>query len=178
MNGDLIFQSSLSSQSQAVCLATHSKYSHMGIIIFIDGKAEVFEAAGPVKITPLDKWIKRGEGGKYVVKRLKNRDKILTQEKLAAMKAVGKNYMGRPYDIYFEWSDKNIYCSELVWKIYKKATGLAIGKLQTIKDMDLSHPAVKQKMRERWGETLPLNEPVITPAAMFASVLLETVKYN
>ena len=31
-NGDIIFQNSLSSQSRAVEMATHSKYTHCGII--------------------------------------------------------------------------------------------------------------------------------------------------
>ena len=31
-NGDIIFQSSQSDQSIAIQLATHSKYSHMGIV--------------------------------------------------------------------------------------------------------------------------------------------------
>lgn len=30
-NGDIIFQDSTSSQSKAIKLATHSKYSHMGL---------------------------------------------------------------------------------------------------------------------------------------------------
>jgi hypothetical protein len=30
-------------------------------------------------------------------------------------------YLGKNYDIYFGWSDSLIYCSELVWKVYKDA---------------------------------------------------------
>ena len=30
--GDIIFQTSKSSQSKAILMATHSKYSHMGIV--------------------------------------------------------------------------------------------------------------------------------------------------
>src|SRR5690606_5876902 len=36
-NGDIIFQTSKSSQSQAIQLATKSKYSHMGIIYESEG---------------------------------------------------------------------------------------------------------------------------------------------
>jgi uncharacterized protein YycO len=35
----------------------------------------------------------------------------------------GKPYVfeGRPYDIWFGWDNKYIYCSELVWEIYDNA---------------------------------------------------------
>ena len=55
--GDIIFQTSLSSQSQAIQLATNSPYSHMGILFQESGKWFVFEAIQPVKMTPLDTWI-------------------------------------------------------------------------------------------------------------------------
>lgn len=77
-NGDLIFQTSLSEQSKAIQLATKSKYSHCGIIYKDGNDFYVFEAVQPVKRTPLDTWISRGQGGKYVIKRLKNADRILT----------------------------------------------------------------------------------------------------
>jgi hypothetical protein len=43
-NGDLIFQSSLSGQSQAIQLATNSKYSQCGIIYSDNVQFYVFEA--------------------------------------------------------------------------------------------------------------------------------------
>ena len=44
-DGDVIFQTSLSSQSVAIQRATHSRYSHMGIIFFRSGQPYVFEAS-------------------------------------------------------------------------------------------------------------------------------------
>ena len=85
------------------------------------------------------------------------------------MRAVGETYRGRGYDLYFEWSDERIYCSELVWKVYKRAVGIEIGHLQRLRDFDLSHPVVRQKLRERYGSRIPSDEPVISPAAMFNS---------
>jgi hypothetical protein len=113
-NGDLIFQTSLSSQSQAIQLATNSKYSHCGLVYEEDGKFYVFEAIQPVKKTPLKEWIERGKDGKYVLKRLVNANKILTPPVLVKMKAVGEQFAGKNYDLAFEWSDENIYCSELI----------------------------------------------------------------
>jgi len=174
-NGDIIFQTSKSSQSKAIQLATHSKYSHMGIIYENGGQYYVYEAIQPVKLTPLSEWIFRGEDSHYVLKRLKNADEVLTEETLNKMKAAGEKYKGKNYDLYFEWSDERIYCSELVWKIYKEATGIEIGALEKISDFDLSNKKVKQKMKERYGENIPMNEKVISPAAMFYSEKLVTV---
>lgn len=174
-NGDLIFQTSQSAQSQAIQLATKSKYSHCGIIYKEDGKWFVFEAIQPVQKTPLDNWIARGKDSHYVVKRLKNADEVLTDANFSKMKATAQKMGGKNYDLYFEWSDDRIYCSELIWKIYKEGTGIEIGKLQELKDFDLSNPAVKAKLKERYGNTIPEHEKVISLAAMFESNLLYTV---
>ncbi|WP_284069789.1 YiiX/YebB-like N1pC/P60 family cysteine hydrolase, partial [Escherichia coli] len=68
--GDIIFQISRSSQSKAIQLATHSDYSHTGMLVMRNKKPYVFEAVGPVKYTPLKQWIAHGEKGKYVVRRV------------------------------------------------------------------------------------------------------------
>jgi hypothetical protein len=177
-NGDIIFQTSLSSQSQAIQLATHSKYSHMGIIYEENGNYYVFEAIQPVQLTKADKWIKRGKNGHFIVKRLKNSEIRLTNDVLKKMKAIGQEFEGKNYDLYFEWSDERVYCSELVWKIYKRALNIEIGKLQQIKDFDLSNPIVQSKMKERYGNNIPLNESVISPSQMYKSDELIEVYSN
>ena len=177
-NGDIIFQTSLSGQSKAIQLATKSKYSHCGLIYKEVDDYFVFEAVQPVKRTPLDKWIARGQDGKFVIKRLINADQVLTPIALEKMKQVGDQFIGKNYDLTFEWSDDKIYCSELIWKIYQRATGIEIGKLQKLSDFDLSNEAVMNKMKERYGNKIPMDEIVISPASIFDSELLTTVKSN
>lgn len=82
---------------------------------------------------------------------------------------MGERYRDRNYDLYFEWNDERIYCSELVWKVYKQGAGVEIGRLQRLRELDLSHPAVRAKMKERYGGQIPLDEPVISPGTMFDS---------
>jgi Permuted papain-like amidase enzyme, YaeF/YiiX, C92 family len=177
-NGDLIFHTSLSGQSKAIQLATKSKYSHCGII-FKDGENfYVFEAIEPVQRTLLSDWIKRGKDGKYVIKRLKKADEVLTPAVLTKMKQIGDQMKGKHYDLTFEWSDEKIYCSELIWKMYQGATGLEIGKLGKLKDFDLTSKTVKKIMKKRYGNTIPLEETVISPSAVFDSELLKIVKSN
>jgi len=173
--GDVIFQTSRSSQSLAIQLATGSRYSHMGIVLFQAGKPYVFEAAATVRYTPLQAWIHRGEGQHYVVKRLRSSAANLSPAAIKKLHAVAHTFEGRPYDLTFEWSDQRIYCSELVWKIYDRALGLQIGTLQHLRDFNFRAPAVQQKLRERYHDKIPLDEQVISPVAMYDSPLLTTV---
>ncbi|MDR2099434.1 MAG: YiiX family permuted papain-like enzyme [Campylobacteraceae bacterium] len=176
MEGDIIFQTSLSSQSKAIQAATKSKYSHMGLIFKNEGKFYVLEASKTVVLTPLEAWIKRGEGGKYVIKRLKNADVVLSAQTLAKMRKEGDKLKGKNYDLTFEWSDERIYCSELVWKIYKRGADIEVGKLQKLGEFDLNSDAVKAKLKERYGGNIPISEIVISPASMFESELLMEVE--
>jgi len=171
-DGDLIFHTSRSAQSAAIQRATHSPYSHMGVVLYRDGKPYVFEAIATVRYTPLATWIARGDGGRYAVRRLQ---RPLLPAEVKKLHEAAKAYEGKPYDLYFEWTDARIYCSELVWKMYRDATGLEIGALQELREADLSDPAVKAKMRERYGKNIPLDERMISPASMYESRLLVEV---
>lgn len=167
-DGDIIFHTSRSAQSLAIQKATHTQYSHMGIVFIRAGEAYVYEAINTVQYTPLKKWVARGEGGHYVVKRLRDADSILTPAAVARLRQAAAQFAGKPYDLTFEWSDRRIYCSELVWKIYQRALGLQLGRLQQLREFDLSDPRVQAKMKERYGEKIPLAEDVISPGEMFS----------
>jgi uncharacterized protein YycO len=174
-DGDIVFQTSRSSQSVAVQRSTGSKYSHMGMIVYRDRKPYVFEAIATVQYTPLDQWVARGVGHHFVAKRLREAETLLSAAALQRLHIAASRFAGRPYDLFFGWADDRIYCSELVWKAYDRGLGIQIGNLQKVKDFDLSDPAVKAKMHERYGNNIPLAESVISPVAMFESPLLVTV---
>lgn len=169
--GDILFQTNLSGQGLAISLATKSIYTHCGYLVIENGQYWVYEAVQPVKKTLLASWIGHGTDGKFVAKRLKN---ILNFnfDKLAKE---GDKYLGRNYDLYFGWGEDRIYCSELVWKVFNHVGNIELGKLQALKEFDLSNPIVKAKLKERYGENIPYNEKVISPSAIFESFLLELV---
>src|SRR5262245_46335129 len=114
-DGDIIFHTSRSAQSEAVGRATGSRWTHMGIVFLRNDKPFVLEAVGPVKMTPLTEWVARGAAKRYVVKRLAD-PSVLRQGGASRLRAAANRYLGKPYDFYFEWSNDRIYCSELVWK--------------------------------------------------------------
>lgn len=171
-DGDIIFHRSQSRQAQAIAAASHSDYTHMGVIFIDDGKPYVYEAIQPVTKTPLLEWINRGEKKHFEVKRLKDTSQLNARR----LKKEVKRMLGKDYDWLFEWSDTRIYCSELVWKSYQRATGLKLGELRRLRDFDLEHKSVKQIMQERYGKNIPLDMEVIAPSDIFDSSLLILVE--
>ena len=174
-DGDILFQITGSQQSKAIQLGTGSKYTHCGIVLEKDGRLQVFEAISKVGWVPVDTWIKRGTNSHYVVMRLRDTS-VLTSEVIRAMRADTAYFAGRDYDLLFQWSDTKIYCSELVWKLYKRNTNLSLGAIRTFADYDLDHAAVKKIIRERYGRDFKLAEKVVAPSDIMESNLLDVVK--
>lgn len=175
-DGDIIFQTSQSGQSLAVSYATHSKYTHCGILFNDKGKWYVYEAVQPVKKTLFKDWITMGDSNYYIVRRLIKADSIVTPDVVSKMRGSCNKRMGKDYDLYFGWDDSLIYCSELVWKAYHESTGIEVGHPKPMKEFDLIHPVVQKTMTERYGDKIPYEELMISPGDVFESELLFTVK--
>lgn len=171
-NGDIVFQDSESTQSAAIKLATKSEYSHCGIVMNLNDEWMVLEAVQPVRVTPIDEWIAQGTSGKYAKKRLKDTD-ILTEKVGTKMWKVGESFLGKNYDIFFDWGDERLYCSELVWKIYTRGAGIELGSLKKLKEYNLNSKEVKEQLKLRYGADVPLNREMISPQDIFESDLLE-----
>ncbi len=144
----------------------------MGMILVRNGKPMVLEAVQPVKYTALKTWLNRGKGRHYVIKRLK---KPMSVSASSRLNVVAAKYVGKPYDLAFEWSSDRIYCSELVWKVYQEAADIELAPLAKLGSFDLTASAVQKKLKERYGKRIPVDEPVIAPSAIFESSLLMTV---
>lgn len=144
-DGDLIFQTSTSSQSSAILMATASPFTHMGIIKHNGKDIVVIEATGKVRQTPLKDWVNRG-----VLKRVAiYRDPELTAEKAKQVIAAARVYYGKGYDIFFSFNNDTLYCSELPYLSYKKA-GLVIGKVQKVSELNFDNALVRKLIKQRW----------------------------
>lgn len=189
--GDIIFQTSHSSQSLAILLASGSAYSHMCIIEIDErGNAFVEEATGPVKTTPLDQWIKHGTGSRITIKRMAD---LHPEEAVSVLKAA-HNYDGLPYDIFFLPSKDAIYCSELVQLAFKEGAGINLGKFEKVKTLNIDNFAARKLIQKRWrkdplcqpaeNETFEscfnkiLEQDLVTPASISADSKLQTVYSN
>jgi hypothetical protein len=173
--GDIIFQSSDSRTNKAIELATHSKFSHVGVIVDYQGSLQVLEAGNPVSITPLAKFIQRGSGGQYEVLRLKEAEEVLTAEVKTALINTGKTWVGKKYDFVFSWNDEELYCSELVYKLYANTLHLNLTEPKPLKSFDLSHPLVKEQLKIKYGQNIPYDDNMVSPQQLYESDLLEPI---
>ena len=174
-NGDIIFQESQSNQSKAIREATNSRWSHVGILFEQGDKWYVAEAVQPVRLTSLASFIKRGKDRDYQIYRLPG---LTTAQKRSLADEV-RSYIGQDYDIYFEWTDDLIYCSELVYKVFLKATGIEIGTVQKFRDLRLDGPYARELIRRRLQDTgrkLDLEELIVTPVTQIEDADLVLVE--
>lgn len=164
--GDVIFQTSQSEQSPLIQIGTRSKISHCGIIVMRGGKPYVLETLRTPVLTPLDKFIARGEEGKYWIKRSKKEN----------IKIRYSNYLGKRYDLAFKFDNGRYYCSELVYDIYKKQLGIELAEPRQVKDYLILFtdrlPKIKRAMKRRG---ISKKQYAIAPVDIFNSGHLESV---
>ena len=164
--GDVIFQTSQSQQSPLIQIGTRSKITHCGIIVMRGGKPYVLETLKTLVLTPLDKFIARGEDGKYWIKRSKKEN----------IKIKYAKYLGRPYDLAFKFDNGRFYCSELVYDIYQKQLGIQLAEPRQVKDYLILFtdrlPKLKRAMKRRG---ISKEQYAIAPVDIFNSEYLESV---
>jgi len=166
-SGDIVLQTSQSRMSKPIREATHSPYSHVGLVEVAPDGVYVIEAISPVSRTPFAAWRKRGEGGKVTVERLPG----LTREDADNVVRVAKGWLGRPYDVHFAPGDGALYCSELVTRAFEEGAHVTLGKRQALGELDLA-PADKARAQSLH---VSLAQKVITPASLAADDKLERV---
>ena len=160
--GDIVFQSLPNPAGMdlvdAIEGTTSSPYSHCGMVFQEGGEWKVIEAIGPVKITPLKSYVARGRGGKVWAYRL---DESNRKHVPAALNAMRKD-LGKPYDPRYRFDDEAIYCSELIWRGWKAATGEELGSAVTLGSLNWKpYQPVIEAIEGRGN--LPLDREMITP---------------
>ena len=164
--GDVIFQTSKSQQSPLIQIGTRSKITHCGIIVMRGGKPYVLETLKTLVLTPLDKFIARGEDGKYWIKR----------SSMENIKIKYAKYLGKPYDLAFKFDNGRFYCSELVYDIYQKQLGIQLAEPRQVKDYLILFtdrlPKIKRAMKRR---CISKEQYAIAPVDIFNSDYLESV---
>ena len=165
--GDVIFQTTQSRQSPLIQLATRSKISHCGIVVMKNGKPYVLETLNTLKLTPLNKFVARGKGGRYWLKRSDKEN----------IKIRYDHYLGKPYDVAFRLDNDIYYCSELVYDIYKKQLGIELCEPKKIDDYLIlgtgELPKVKAEMKRRG---IKAEQYAVAPVDIFRSDKLKAVE--
>jgi hypothetical protein len=170
--GDLLFQSSPRGPLvDAIEGASESPYSHVGIVVQRSNQWFVLESGGGggVMTAPLDAFILRGRQGSFAVYRFQDR----YTKKIPEIVAEAERFLGKPYDFHYEFDDAKIYCSELIFKGFKAATGEELGRVRKLGDLKWQPYEAVIRQIEKGG--LPLERPMITPRDMSEAGQLELV---
>lgn len=172
--GDIVFTGSKAGQGEAVSAATGSPYTHCGVVFSREGRLMVLEAVQPVRVVPLETFMKGGSAGDFAARRLK---RMPEPAALAQAKNWASAQVGRDYDVLFDWGDDRLYCSELVWKVFAKA-GVELCPPRKVRDYNLQHPSVRRLIEARYGsvDRLPLDGKIVAPSDLAASPILDVVK--
>ncbi len=158
---------------EAIEGVTGSNYSHCGVVVKDEsGNWQVFESIKLVGPVSLESWTNRGRGRKFAAYRLKDENATVIPKLLAAL----PKYAMRPYDVRYRMDDDFIYCSELIYKAYRDATGKPLGKLIRLGDMNW-RPYVAT-IRKYEGGPPPLDRKMITPIDLSKAPQLKKVFDN
>ncbi|MBT8385775.1 MAG: hypothetical protein KJO12_00055 [Ignavibacteria bacterium] len=128
-SGDLIFRRGISIESQIVLLTDQeSDFSHVGMIYKIKGEVFVIHTVpreddadpGYIKLEPINQFLSDGKASRLAIFRLTQNfsEKINIASNFAYKFYIKKYYFDNNYDLV---SDKQLYCTELIWKAYKLA---------------------------------------------------------
>lgn len=158
--GDVVFQSlPRNPLVDAIEGATHSRYSHCGLIVWRDGEWRVLEAIGPVQETRLSSWIKQGRGGEFAAYRFEEELSARIPEIISA----ARRYLGREYDIHYRFDNDEIYCSELILLAFREVVGRDLGKVVRLGDLDWREHTDTILQIE---EVVPVDREMITPVGL------------
>lgn len=172
--GDFVFQSVPKSDlTEAIEGATQSRYSHVGLVLRKNNAWYVREAIGPVSDTPLEEWAGRGRYAQaFDAFRLREQFRQYIPELIGA----SATFLGRPYDFKYDLDDEKIYCSELLYKSMLMASGVALGKLQELGD--LNWRPYRDTIEKYEGGKVPLGRRMITPRSLAEADELEKVYHG
>ena len=164
--GDILFQSLGGGLCKLIEAITKSPYSHCGIIAKIKNKLYVLEAIPPaVRYTPLFRWLNRGSHPLFTQIRIKG----MTTGKIQKVLDEADKFIGFKYDFQYEISDKKIYCSELIYKAFKRALKLEIGSKQTLGSMNWKPYEHYIRQLAIPKGSLPLKRVMVTPKSLAKS---------
>ena len=154
--GMVIFHESNSKQSPLIKAVTASRWTHCGIVVKTLSGLKVLEASETVQLVPVEEFCKRGRGGDYIV---------CLPRKRASKPISYKKYLGQPYDSSFKFDNGKMYCSELVWLIYKEQ-GIEICSPRTVGTYPLYWLPIKKVQSQIEKRKISASQPTVSPVRL------------
>ena len=156
--GDVVFIESQSSQSSYIKVGTMSKWTHCGVVVDTPQGLKVLEASKTVRLTPFADFIGVAKYDNWCIKR--------PRQKLSAPISYRK-YLGQAYDLEFKFDNGKMYCSELVWLVYKDQ-GIELCKPRKVSSFVLTRiPKVKKLMNKR---NISMDQYAVAPVDLYKAI--------
>lgn len=176
--GDVVFIATANALYRRVARDTNSLASHVGIL-FADGNGgwEVAESTFPVaKYTPLNEFLDRSDNGWFCIRRLKDEIKA---EQIVALRAQCDQRMGIPYHAGFNYESRKLFCSKLVYEVFRDVLGIEVGELETFRELLSKKQDPSLFFWRLWFfGFIPWQRLTVTPASQMISKRLLTVSEN
>ena len=173
--GDIVFISIDTFLYRRVAASTQSWTSHVGMISSKSADEWIVAESRIPRCgyCGLEKFINRSMNGDYSIKRLKRE---LTTEELNKMDHEIRARLGQFYHLGFNYDSKRQFCSKFVYDIYKNATGVEIGKLETFEALLQKQKDYPLGFWKLWYfGRIPWKRRTISPGNLYESADLETV---
>ena len=173
--GDIIFIRIASPLFREVAKTSNSWESHVGMVFRSqDGHWMVGESTIPVaKFTPLERFVKRSEDHRFMVKRLKGG---LDAEQAIKLREAALRRNGTLYHLGFKYDSSRMYCSKYVYDSYLEATGEKVGQLQTFRELLEANPKAPTNFWRLWFlGSIPWDRRCVTTTSELQSPRLVTV---
>ena len=156
--GDIVFIESQSSQSPYIKVGTMSKWTHCGVVVNTPQGLKVLEASKTVRLTSFANFIGSAKNEHWTVKR--------PEQKLTRPISYSQ-YLGMPYDLEFKFDNGKMYCSELVWLIYKDQ-GIELCKPRKVSSFVLTRiPKVKRLIQKRG---ISMDQTAVAPVDLYKAI--------
>jgi uncharacterized protein YycO len=156
--GDIVFIESQSSQSPYIKVGTMSKWTHCGIVVNTPEGMKVLEASKTVRLTPFAQFIGAAKNENWCIRRPKQKISVPINY---------QKYLGQPYDLEFKLDNGKMYCSELVWIIYKEH-GIELCKPRKVSSFAMTRlPKVKRLMDKR---NIRMNQEAVAPIDIYKAI--------
>ena len=156
--GDVVFIESRSSQSPYIKVGTMSKWTHCGVVVNTPEGMKVLEASKTVRLTPFAKFIGSAKNENWCIRR----------PKLTISKPIQyQKYLGLPYDLEFKFNNGKMYCSELVWLIYKDQ-GIELCEPRKVSSFPFARISKVRKLMDKRGITM--DQYAVAPVDLYKAI--------
>ena len=156
--GDVVFIEGQSSQAPYIKIGTMSQWTHCGIVVNTSNGLMVLEASKTVRLVNIDRFIGFAKNGNWCARRPKQAINSPIRY---------KKYLGMPYDLAFKFDNGKMYCSELVWQIYKE-NGIELCKPRKVSSFLMTRlPKVKNLMEKR---NITMEQEAVAPVDLYRAI--------